>query len=97
VARQERPGPVHLELPEGIAGEETGGQSSTVAPHPIHIPLAAKLSCTRGYGEVTSYGKVARQMTTQKPFMTVILTFEDEDGRTSYTSRMRHSRRPRNT
>jgi uncharacterized protein YndB with AHSA1/START domain len=26
----------------------------------------------------------------QKPFMTVILTFEDEDGRTRYTARVRH-------
>jgi acetolactate synthase-1/2/3 large subunit len=39
VARQERPGPVHLELPEDIAGEEAG-QISTVAPHPIDIPVA---------------------------------------------------------
>jgi acetolactate synthase-1/2/3 large subunit len=39
VARQERPGPVHLELPEDIAGEETG-QIPTVAPHPIDLPVA---------------------------------------------------------
>ena len=39
VASQERPGPVHLELPEDIAGEETG-QSSIVAPHPIDLPVA---------------------------------------------------------
>jgi uncharacterized protein YndB with AHSA1/START domain len=26
----------------------------------------------------------------QKPFMTVILTFEDEDGKTRYTARVRH-------
>jgi acetolactate synthase I/II/III large subunit len=39
VARQERPGPVHLELPEDIAGEETG-QISTVPPHPIDTPVA---------------------------------------------------------
>jgi acetolactate synthase I/II/III large subunit len=39
VARQERPGPVHLELPEDIAGEEVS-QISTVPPHPIDIPIA---------------------------------------------------------
>jgi acetolactate synthase-1/2/3 large subunit len=39
VARQERPGPVHLELPEDIAGEETA-QIPTVALHPIDLPVA---------------------------------------------------------
>ena len=39
VARQERPGPVHLELPEDIAAEEVS-QISTVSPHPIDIPVA---------------------------------------------------------
>jgi acetolactate synthase I/II/III large subunit len=39
VARQERPGPVHLELPEDIAAEEVS-QISSVPPHPIDIPIA---------------------------------------------------------
>ena len=39
VARQERPGPVHLELPEDIAAEEIG-HIPTVPPHPIDIPIA---------------------------------------------------------
>ena len=39
VARLERPGPVHLELPEDIAGEEID-QVSTVPPHPIDLPVA---------------------------------------------------------
>jgi acetolactate synthase I/II/III large subunit len=39
VARQERPGPVHLELPEDIAGEEIE-ELSTVPPHPIDLPIA---------------------------------------------------------
>jgi acetolactate synthase I/II/III large subunit len=39
VARQERPGPVHLELPEDIAAEEVG-QISMVPPHPIDMPIA---------------------------------------------------------
>jgi len=39
VAQQERPGPVHLELPEDIAGEEIE-QVATVPPHPIDLPVA---------------------------------------------------------
>jgi acetolactate synthase I/II/III large subunit len=39
VAQQERPGPVHLELPEDIAGEETLAVR-LVQPHPIDIPVA---------------------------------------------------------
>jgi acetolactate synthase I/II/III large subunit len=39
VARQEPPGPVHLELPEDLAGEEIG-DVPTVPPHPIDIPVA---------------------------------------------------------
>jgi acetolactate synthase-1/2/3 large subunit len=39
VARQERPGPVHLELPEDLAGEEVG-DVPIVPPHPIDIPVA---------------------------------------------------------
>ncbi|MBV8233555.1 MAG: acetolactate synthase large subunit [Planctomycetaceae bacterium] len=39
VAQQERPGPVHLELPEDIAGEEAP-DLPPVPPHPIDIPVA---------------------------------------------------------
>src|SRR3984885_9643830 len=39
VAQQERPGPVHLELPEDIAGEEVP-KIPLVKPHPIDIPVA---------------------------------------------------------
>src|SRR6266403_836928 len=39
VARQERPGPVHLELPEDLAGEEVG-DVPIVPTHPIDIPVA---------------------------------------------------------
>jgi acetolactate synthase I/II/III large subunit len=39
VAQQERPGPVHLELPEDIAAEETPAVR-LVHPHPIDIPVA---------------------------------------------------------
>jgi acetolactate synthase I/II/III large subunit len=39
VAEQERPGPVHLELPEDIAAQETR-EISVVPPHPIALPVA---------------------------------------------------------
>jgi len=39
VAQQERPGPVHLELPEDIAAAETE-EMAPIPPHPIDIPVA---------------------------------------------------------
>jgi acetolactate synthase I/II/III large subunit len=39
IAQQERPGPVHLELPEDIAAEEVP-DVPLVPPHPIDIPVA---------------------------------------------------------
>jgi acetolactate synthase I/II/III large subunit len=39
IAQQERPGPVHLELPEDLAREEVP-EIPLVPPHPIDIPVA---------------------------------------------------------
>jgi acetolactate synthase-1/2/3 large subunit len=39
LAQQERPGPVHLELPEDIAAEETP-DTALIKPHAIEIPVA---------------------------------------------------------
>ena len=39
VATEERPGPVHLELPEDVAGEETENVAF-IPPHPIELPIA---------------------------------------------------------
>jgi acetolactate synthase-1/2/3 large subunit len=39
VAEEERPGPVHLELPEDIAAESCE-DAALVAPHPVELPLA---------------------------------------------------------
>ena len=38
IAAEERPGPVHLELPEDIAGEEAG-DVALVPPHVVEIPV----------------------------------------------------------
>ena len=46
VAQEERPGPVHLELPEDIAGEE-GPAVPLVPPHPIEIPVAHRAALDR--------------------------------------------------
>jgi acetolactate synthase-1/2/3 large subunit len=40
VAQEERPGPVHLELPEDIAAETCEGVA-LILPHPVELPLAA--------------------------------------------------------
>ena len=40
LAAEERPGPVHLELPEDIAGEVVDGDVPVVPAHPIEIPVA---------------------------------------------------------
>ena len=39
VAAEERPGPVHLELPEDVAGEEAA-EVPLVPPHPVELPVA---------------------------------------------------------
>jgi acetolactate synthase I/II/III large subunit len=46
VAAEERPGPVHLELPEDIAGE-LGPDVPLVAPHPIELPVAPAVAVDR--------------------------------------------------
>jgi acetolactate synthase I/II/III large subunit len=46
VARQERPGPVQLELPEDIAGEEAPS-ILPVPPHPIELPVAHSTALDR--------------------------------------------------
>src|ERR671913_680664 len=40
VAQEERPGPVHLEVPEDVAGEEVADTVRLVSPHPVDIPVA---------------------------------------------------------
>src|SRR6202051_3291386 len=40
VAWEQRPGPVHLELPEDIAAEECA-EVALVPPHPVELPLAS--------------------------------------------------------
>jgi acetolactate synthase-1/2/3 large subunit len=46
VAQEERPGPVHLELPEDIAGEECEAVP-LVPPHPAELPVAGAAALDR--------------------------------------------------
>jgi acetolactate synthase-1/2/3 large subunit len=46
VADEERPGPVHLELPEDVAGMETG-DISVLRPHPIERPVPSPEAIAR--------------------------------------------------
>jgi acetolactate synthase-1/2/3 large subunit len=45
VAQQERPGPVHLELPEDIAADEATAE--IIAPHAVELPVAPEASIER--------------------------------------------------
>ena len=47
VAQEERPGPVHLELPEDIAGDEARPTSPVIPPHPIELPVAHRAALDR--------------------------------------------------
>jgi acetolactate synthase-1/2/3 large subunit len=45
VAQQERPGPVHLELPEDVAADEAAAQ--IVPPHVVELPVAPAVAIER--------------------------------------------------
>jgi acetolactate synthase I/II/III large subunit len=47
VAMEERPGPVHLELPEDIAAEIIADPPPLVHPHPIDLPIAPRAALDR--------------------------------------------------
>jgi acetolactate synthase I/II/III large subunit len=46
IAQEERPGPVHLELPEDIAAEECDPMS-LIAPHQLELPTASDAALDR--------------------------------------------------
>ena len=46
VAQEERPGPVHLELPEDIAAATTES-NRLIPPHPVELPLASEAALER--------------------------------------------------
>jgi len=52
VAQQERPGPVHLELPEDIAADET--EAEIIAPHVVELPVAPAAAIDRAAAMITA-------------------------------------------
>lgn len=47
VAAEERPGPVHLELPEDVAAEQVADAVDVVPVHPIDLPVAHEAAISR--------------------------------------------------
>src|SRR3984885_14211555 len=45
VAQQERPGPVHLELPEDVAADDAG--ADMIPPHAVELPVASEAAIDR--------------------------------------------------
>src|ERR1700722_623347 len=45
IAQQERPGPVHLELPEDVASDEAAAE--IIHPHPVELPVAPAVAIER--------------------------------------------------
>src|ERR671913_623800 len=55
VAMEERPGPVHLELPEDVAGEEVEPTAAPMIPvHPIERPVAPRAALDRAARAILS-------------------------------------------
>ncbi len=52
VAEEERPGPVHLELPEDIAAEQCE-DIALIAPHPVELPIAGAEALDRAARLIT--------------------------------------------
>jgi acetolactate synthase-1/2/3 large subunit len=53
IAQEERPGPVHLELPEDIAAEECE-PVALVAPHQLELPIASDAALDRAAALITA-------------------------------------------
>jgi acetolactate synthase-1/2/3 large subunit len=76
LAAEERPGPVHLELPEDVAAEEVSDELTVVPVHPVELPLAPEAGIERAaallikakrplvmFGAATNRPRLAGQLT----------------------------------
>jgi acetolactate synthase-1/2/3 large subunit len=75
VAMEERPGPVHLELPEDIAGEQAP-DLPMVPPHPIELPVAPPAALDRAAAMILAAERplVMLGAATSRPRLTAGLT-----------------------
>jgi acetolactate synthase-1/2/3 large subunit len=53
VAQQERPGPVHLELPEDVASDEAAA-AAIIPPHVVELPVAPQVAIDRAADMIAS-------------------------------------------
>ena len=53
IAQEERPGPIHLELPEDIAAEECQ-EMAIIAPHQLELPTASDAALDRAAALITA-------------------------------------------
>ena len=58
VAQQERPGPVHLELPEDIAADEAA--ADIIPPHVVELPVAPAAAIERAAAMIMAAQQAAR-------------------------------------
>jgi acetolactate synthase I/II/III large subunit len=52
IAQQERPGPVHLELPEDVAAEQA--TADIIAPHAVELPVAPAVAIERAAAMISA-------------------------------------------
>jgi acetolactate synthase-1/2/3 large subunit len=52
IAQQERPGPVHLELPEDVAAEQAA--ADIIAPHAVELPVAPAVAIERAAAMISA-------------------------------------------
>jgi acetolactate synthase-1/2/3 large subunit len=57
LAQDERPGPVHLELPEDVAGEQVSDDLTVVPVHPVELPVAHEAAIERAAAMLKSAGR----------------------------------------
>ncbi|MEJ0015037.1 MAG: SRPBCC family protein [Acetobacteraceae bacterium] len=85
--------PLPYTTPHAELDVRAGGSNTVV----MRGPDGADIPCSGVYLEVVPNERIVMTdaytdawQPSAKPFMTVILTFEDEDGKTRYTARVRH-------
>ncbi len=85
--------PLHVETPHAELDVRPGGASLIVmrAPNGAEMPMRGLyLDVVPNERLVSTDAYTSAWEPSEKPFLTIILTFEDEAGKTRYTARVRH-------